>query len=290
MLRTSFRLYEELADAVIDDIKTYKNELDSDEEEYGVTRDCTLYAGGPVCHAQIIWSDERYQSKRKEIKKQLADERSLVERLVDKGAEVSYTAEELKWVPSCFRLSLVPGEPHIEVRKKGGRNTGAKEIEIPTFHVTGYEDNEEEINRRYQKAGIMVIITSDALTPQETTDAYSKRECVEKTFEALKSHLGMDKIGVSTEEAMHGKGFIWFIASILHALMFNKTAKLRVSDKKNYTIPAMVDQLEAIKADRDLSKDRRKRRYKLTKRQQNILNCSGITEADIDEKIATIRD
>lgn len=105
-----------------------------------------------------------------------------------------------------------------------------------------------------------------------------------------KSHPGMDKIGVSTEAAMHGKGFIWFVASILHALMFNGTSRLRASDRKNYTVPAMVDQLEAIKADRDLAKDRRKRRYKLTRRQQNILSCFGVNEADIDERIASIRD
>ena len=64
------------------------------------------------------------------------------------------------------------------------------------------------------------------MTVQETIEAYSKRDCVEKVFESLKSHLGMDKIGVTTEEAMHGKGFIWFIASILHSLMFMKRKRL----------------------------------------------------------------
>lgn len=291
MLRTTFSLHEKLADDVIDEIKTYKNELDSgDDEAYGITRECRLYKDGPTCYAQIIWSDSRYQSKRKEIKKQIADERRLVEKLVAAGSDISYTAEELKWIPECFRLKLIPGEPCIEERKKRGRGTGTKKVEIPTFRVTGYEDDEAAINRRYQKAGIIVIITSEHLTAQETVEAYSKRDCVEKTFEALKSHLGMDKIGVSTEAAMHGKGFIWFVASILHALMFNGTSKLRASDRKNYTVPAMVDQLEAIKADRDLTKDRRKRRYKLTRRQQNILSCFGVSEADIDERIASIRD
>ena len=70
----------------------------------------------------------------------------------------------------------------------------------------------------------------------------------------------------------------------------NGTSRLRASDRKNYTVPAMVDQLKAIKAYRDLAKDRRKRRYKLTRRQQNILSCFGVSEADIDERIASIRD
>lgn len=56
------------------------------------------------------------------------------------------------------------------------------------------------------KAGIIVMVSKDEMTTQEAEDRYHKRDCVEKAFEALKSHLGMDKIGVTTEGAMHGKG------------------------------------------------------------------------------------
>lgn len=141
------------------------------------------------------------------------------------------------------------------------------------------------INREIQKAGIMILISREKLTAQESLNEYGKRDCVEKVFEALKSHLGMDKIGVTTEEAMHGKGLIWFVASILHALLFIGTSNLRLSDKKNYTVSAMVDQLEAIKADRDLRSGTYKRRYKITHRQKNILSQWGIDEKHIDERI-----
>ena len=62
MLRTSFRKYNELADAVVDKIRSYKNELlnADNEERYGLTTDCTLYDDGPACKAQIIWSARRY--------------------------------------------------------------------------------------------------------------------------------------------------------------------------------------------------------------------------------------
>ena len=161
-------------------------------------------------------------------------------------------------------------------------------MEVETVKVLGYEDDENAINRLYQKAGIMIMITRAPMTAQETDDAYAKRDCVEKTFEALKSHLGMDKIGVTTEEAMHGKGLVWFVASILHALLFNTTASLRVTDHKHFTVPSMIDQLEAIKADRNLSTGKRERRYKLTSRQQKILHFWKIGEESIDEKIAAI--
>ena len=98
----------------------------------------------------------------------------------------------------------------------------------------------------------------------------------------------MDKIGVTTEEAMHGKGLIWFVASILHALLFTGTSELRISDKKHYTVPAMVDQLEAIKADKDLRTGNYKRRYKVTRTQSRILSQFGMNEKDIDDRIGQL--
>ena len=98
----------------------------------------------------------------------------------------------------------------------------------------------------------------------------------------------MDKIGVTTEEAMHGKGLVWFTASILHAILFNRTAPLRISDRKNYTVPAMIDQLEAIKADKNLSTGKRERRYKLTRKQKQILQFWGMDEPYIDQRIASV--
>ena len=62
---------------------------------------------------------------------------------------------------------------------------------------------------------------------------------------------------------MYGRGLVWFVASILHVLMFNGTKNLRSVDRKNFTVPAMIDQLEAIKADQNLSMGKRERRFKL---------------------------
>ena len=98
----------------------------------------------------------------------------------------------------------------------------------------------------------------------------------------------MDKIGVTTEEAMHGKGLIWFVASILHALLFNATASLRATDRKHFTVPAMIDQMEAIKADKNMLTGKRERRYKLTNKQQKIFHFWKIDEETVDRRIAAI--
>lgn len=172
----------------------------------------------------------------------------------------------MKQVPAYFERMLEPGEPEIVIQKKRGRGEGAKEVSRPTSRITGYQENTTAIDREIMKAGIIVMVSKDEMTAQEAEDRYHKRDCVEKAFEALKSHLGMDKIDVTTEEAMHGKGCIWFVASILQALLFHGTAELWVKDRKSYTTPRMIDYLEAIEADRDLNTGKYKRRYKLTKK------------------------
>lgn len=290
MLRTNFGIYDSLSDSVIDEIRSYKNELAAvdGDERYGLTRECTLYEDGPACYAQIIWSNERYIARRGEVSRTVNAGREKLESFINVSKGKSFLPEDLGWIPAYFRLHTEPGTPVVVEKKKRGRGKGTITVERETFVVTGYDDDEAAINRLYQKAGIMILITSDRVTAQETLDAYSKRDCVEKTFQALKSHLGMDKIGVTTEEAMHGKGLVWFSASILHAVMFNNTAHLRVTDRKHYTVPSMIEQMEAVKADKDLTSGKRKRRYKLTRRQQNILKPWKIDEDYIDEKIAAL--
>lgn len=290
MLRTTFREYDRLAELAIDKIRSYKNEIRNswNEERYGLTTECILYKDGPSCYAQILWSAERYQNKRNGVKQIVESERSRLQAFIDENKGKSLIQSEIKDLPFYFKLKTEAGEPRIVEKKKRGRGGGTEQKEINTVRITGYEDDETAINRLYQKAGIAIIMTSAKMTAQETNDYYSKRDCVEKTFQALKSHLGMDKIGVTTEEAMHGKGLVWFVASILHAILFNKTSALRTTERKCFTVPAMIDQLEAIKADKNLSTGKRERRYKLTSKQKQILNFWDLDEVQIDQKIASI--
>ena len=290
MLRTNFSKFDELADSVIDIIKSYKYELynEDGDERYGLTRECILYEDGPACCAQIIWSAERYRSKRESVKNTITAERTKLETFIAENKGKSFERKDLKWIPTYFQLRLEKGESRYEEKKKRGRWGGTKTVEIETVKVTGYTDDEAAINRLYLKSGIMITISRNQMTAQEANDAYAKRDCVEKTFEALKSHLGMDKIGVTTEEAMHGKGLVWFVASILHALLFNATSSLRAADRKHFTVPAMIDQMEAIKADRNLATGKRERRYKLTSKQQKIFHFWKIDEETVDERIAAI--
>ena len=105
---------------------------------------------------------------------------------------------------------------------------------------------------------------------------------------ALKSFLGMNKIGVDSDDSIHAKSLIWFIAAILHSLIFNKTSGLRVNDRKSFTVPAIIDLLEEITADKNLTTGKYERRYKPIKKQNSILNALQISVKDIDTCIATL--
>ena len=290
MLRSDLKLYKELCDPVIDGIKSYKNRLESPhgDEIYGITRECKVYDVGPTCYGHVFWSAARYRAGRVDVDKQLKKERKELDALIASSQGKSFTEDELPKIPEHFRLITTPDVPRQVEKKKRGRGGGSILVDVPTVSIIGYEDDEDAINRLYMKAGIFILISRKIMTVQEALIAYSKRDCVEKAFEALKSHLGMDKIGVTTEEAMHGKGLIWFVASILHALLFNGTDSLRIKSKKQYTIPAMVDHLEAIKADKDLNTGKYGRRYKVTKYQSDILKQWKIGEKELDAMIADL--
>ena len=122
----------------------------------------------------------------------------------------------------------------------------------------------------------------------EAKIAYSKRDCVEKLFQALKSSLGMDQIGVGSDDNLQGKSLIWFVAAILHSVLFINTCTLRVKDNKSYTVPAEVDKLDSIVADRNLITSKYVRRYTLDKKQNEIFKACGMTLTRLDEIIDAI--
>ena len=151
--------------------------------------------------------------------------------------------------------------------------------------IEGCEKNHGSIDSDLKKCGFYVLVSSEEMDIREAITAYSKRDCVEKMFMALKSFLGMDKIGVQTDEAMIGKSFIWFIASIIHALIFNQTNLPRTESRNYYTMPAVIDLLEEIKCVRNLSTQKYRQRYKTTPRQDRILNALNVSIESIDETV-----
>ena len=292
MLRTSFGLHAKLCDKFAGEIHAFDKMLSSpDDEKYGITDEVKLLDKGRTCYAHVIWSENLYKEKRSAFDLDAQERKARLAAFIQDSSNLSFSSEEIEknvdeLTRRLFTLKLEKSTPKIVQQKTGtGRGARTEGVLTETFRITGFSDNIGALDRERMKCGMYVLVSSEKITAQQAIDAYSKRDCVEKMFEALKSHMGMDKIGVSSEEAMHGKGLVWFVASILYSLLFNGTSSLRTNDRKHFTVPAMVDELEAIKADKDLASGTYGRRYKLTKRQGDILGCWGIKEKDIDECI-----
>ena len=154
--------------------------------------------------------------------------------------------------------------------------------------LKSFEENQERIHEQLDMCGFYILVTSKEMSALDARMAYAKRDCVEKMFRALKSSLGMDKLGVFSDQSIHGKSLIWFIAAILHSLIFQRLSNLRTNDRKHYTVPASVDLIDEITADRSLDPGCYERRYKLIKRQIDILSSCGIEQSKIDSIIADL--
>ena len=129
-----------------------------------------------------------------------------------------------------------------------------------------------------------MIVTSKEMSASEALDIYRKRDSVEKIFRMLKMGLEYDTFRVHSQDSLESKTYVMFIASIVRNYIFQGLKKVseKEKDRKNYTVPAAISELEKITIVKN-SKDVYIRRYGLTKKQMNILKQFGVTESCINQ-------
>lgn len=158
------------------------------------------------------------------------------------------------------------------------------------FHLT-YDDNgyllkytkkEDEIQKAMDKAGYFALVTSEEMSASDALDKYRDRDVVEKLFRSLKSEMDFDRFRVHDDASMQSKIFITFLANIVRNEIYMKTKGLKVSkkDRKSYTMPSIIEIMNTIEVTRD-SRNEYIKRYAVTKKQSNILECFGLEEKDI---------
>lgn len=232
---------------------------------YGMTVRHRLFGNTGSCrYFHIIWSEEAASKGRRRIMKTVAEIEKSLAKMQKNGTHLSTQKE--KEFGRYFNISIAPR----------------------TRKIKSYERNNAAIDEMVEAEGFHVLVSSDEMTCTEAIDAYSKRDCVEKSFRALKTNTGMDALRGHSNLADDGRFFILFIASILRAVIFHRTQKLRVNDRKNFTFSAIVKELNKIEAVVNYKTGTYSRRYKLTARQKSVLACVGLTESDADDFIATI--
>ena len=148
------------------------------------------------------------------------------------------------------------------------------------------------IDEEIALCGYFVIITSEKMDAAEALDLYKSRDASEKLFREDKTFLGDRTMRCQTNEALHAKIFIEFVALIIRNRMhfLLKEQMLKTHHKENYmTVPAAIRELEKIEIvrqpDREYYLD-----YSVTATQKSILKAFGLTEANVREQAVEIND
>ena len=282
VLTKKMDLTAELIDRYGSEVKSSRNYI-RELDQHGMTVTGKLFDDDiRVRYFHIMWNEDLAKSHRKEFLAHIDSKEAEIKRYMNQKTRLS--KEQVKNLSEFFGITTI-SDGSIQTNKRGRRKGTKTE---PGYIITAYEREYDEIDRLLDRCGFYILTSSKKMTTMEASERYSKRDCVEKLFQVLKSALGMDKYGVGSDDSIHGKALIWFVASILHAVMFNKTSALRVNNKKEFTLPAIIDQLDMIPADKDLSTGKYSCRYAPTRKHASILSAFGMTYEDIDQVIEDI--
>jgi transposase len=150
-------------------------------------------------------------------------------------------------------------------------------------YLVSYSKNDNKIQQEIDKLGFFAIITSQNMTALEAIDIYRKRDSVEKIFRMLKTSLEYDTFRVHSQSSLESKTYAMFVAGIVRNYLFQglKSIKESNGDKKNFTVPAAINELEKVVVVKN-SKNSFVRRYGLTAKQKKIFGQFGITETYIN--------
>lgn len=196
--------------------------------------------------------------------KQLSRTRIMYSKELDEHIKSNHLKDDLKKYSKMF---------HLKANKQG--------------YLISYSVNERYMKKESDTFGFFSIITSKEMSAKEALDIYRDRDTIEKLFESLKQELDYSKFRVSSNSSLKGKTFTTFLATIIRSRIYYQTKALRLKNRKDYTVPAIINELSNIEITKN-AKDKYVRRYSLTSKQKNILNCFNITDKDIDESIKHI--
>lgn len=168
------------------------------------------------------------------------------------------------------------------------------------FYHEGQDDEKFMYGReRYQVideeialCGYFVIITSEKMDAADALDLYKSRDASEKLFREDKTFLGNRTMRCQSNEALHAKIFIEFVALIIrnriHFLL--REQMLKAHQKENYmTVPAVVRELEKIEIVRQTDGEYY-RDYAVTATQKSILKAFGLAEINVRKQVADINE
>lgn len=282
LIRGDMNISKELIDKYYQVVRSRRFEIERGVN--GITVTGPLFDGDTKTrYFQIVYSEDLRPSHETEVRNKIDQRGKELAKHV--AAKTVFTDKQLDKYRQFYTLNT---EKVIASDKKDESQSKAKKSDKKDeekYIIVGFEEDYEKTDRALAKCGFMVLVSSMELTASEAFEIYRKRDCVEKNFMTLKSFLGMNCFRSHSPEAMYAKSLVWFVASILHALMFNSLTDLKEKSKskKRYTVPAVIDNLRHAKTIVDMNTGEYKYFNRMSKFDRDIFKCFGITESEVYE-------
>jgi transposase len=139
------------------------------------------------------------------------------------------------------------------------------------------------IDEEIRLCGYFLMITSEEMTAAEALDLYKGRDASEKLFRGDKSYLGNRSLRIQSNESMHAKIFVEFVALILRNkihFLLKEQMKRNVKRANYMNVPAAIRELEKIEMVR-LTDHVYRLDHAVTATQKEILKAFAITEPNV---------
>jgi transposase len=153
-----------------------------------------------------------YSQKDKNGKVILEEERRIFIHVYYNGQRAE--EEKTRFVKSLFTVeaALTSG---LELDEKQ-HDMSTKYFRIGKTQKRGIKvtKDEEAISKRMDDMGYFALLSNDVKDAGLALETYRRKDIVEKTFDNLKERLEMRRTGVYSDETLHGKFFLQFIALI----------------------------------------------------------------------------
>ena len=205
-----------------------------------------------------------------------AAERAELDRKIDMMAEELKKLENQKVVGEL-------GKPYSDYFTCYYQDVGGQNKEKVFLFA---EEKAEVIRKEHEVCGYFCLVSSKKMTAQEAYRLYRGRDVSEKLFRADKSFLGSSAQRIHSNEALHAKIFVEFVALIIRNRFFNllKDQMERLKTRSNtMTVPGAIRELDKIEMTR-----RNGGRYlldhALTKNQKMIFQSFGLSAEMVFEE------
>ena len=250
----------------------------------GITVRRTLYGKERFFH--LYYDDVKASISRRQLQSRIGALKVSLDKLVNtklrKNASLSdYDA----WFELEISEITEPKKSKKQSSKSAGNDCGDdKKIRV----LTGYALKQEVIKKQLDSYGFFCIVASKEKDCCAVLENYRGRDNIEKFFRSIKWGMDFKTPAVHSDEAAEGKIHLMFLAGILRnrLLQISRRIKAETKNRRSFTVPGIIDQLEMIECTRT-PQNSYSRRYALTARQKTILNALGMSEQSIDNEITS---